>query len=76
MNKDDVIVLSELVEIIRKNGTITKGKLWKNSRIGIWKFKEIVKYLPDTYEDIIYSRKNKTYTSRHSLSLFTKEDVK
>ena len=76
MNKDDVIVLNELAEMIRKNGAISKRTLYKNSKIGIWKFKEIIQYLPEVFDDIHYNRKKQTYTSRHSLSLFTQEDAK
>ena len=75
MNKDDVIALNELVEIIRKNGSIHKSMLYKNSKLGIWKFKELVKYIPALYTDIIYSRGKNTYTSRHSLSLFNEDKL-
>ena len=76
MNKDDIVSLNELAEIIRKHGAISKGMLYRNSKIGIWKFKELVKFLPEVYDDIRYNRKKLSYNTTHSLSLFTQESMK
>jgi len=76
MNKEDMLILSKLAELIRQEGSITKGMLYKNSNLSMWKFKEIKQYLPDLFEDIIYDRKKQRYTSQLSLSFFTKEAEK
>jgi len=77
MNVHDIRLLSELAETIRKEGAISKGMLWKNSKLGIFKFEKIYHYIPVIYEDIIYDRKKKKFTCMSaSLSLFTEENMK
>ena len=77
MNKNDVIALGDLVEIIRKEGSITKGMLYKKSNLSIWKYKELRPYLVELFEDIKYDRKKLRYISISCpLSLFSQEDMK
>jgi len=73
MNKDDVSILNDLANVIRKHGSISKGMLWKNSKLGIYEYDKIRPYLSVVYEDIRYNRKKQTYTCSLSLSLFTQE---
>ncbi len=77
MKKNDIDPLGNLAEIIRKEGSITKGMLYKNSKLGIWEFKEYCRYLTDVYTDIIYDKKRKKFISETlSLSLFVQEAEK
>ena len=77
MNRHDIALLSSLAEIIRKEGAITKGNLWKNSNLGIFKYEKIYSYIPVIYKDIIYDRKKKKFTcASASLSLFIQEAEK
>lgn len=77
MQKADVKNLSELAEIIRKHGAITKTKLWKNSSLSIWEIEKIKHYIPEMFSDIIYDKKKSMFISRLvSLSLFTEEEMK
>ena len=77
MKKNDIDPLNNLCEIIRKEGSITKGRLYKESKLGIWVFEKVVKYIPDVYDDIIYDKKSKKFIARSvSLSLFIQEAEK
>ena len=76
MNTDDMKVLSNLADIIRKSGSITSVELWKKTDLSIWQFEKIKKYIPELFDDIELDRKRKSYTSRNSLSLFSVEELK
>lgn len=76
MNKDDMIILNEMAEIIRKNGVITQTELWKQTKLSIWQFDKIKKFIPQIFEDIQYNRKKQSFISQSSLSLFSKEELK
>ena len=76
MNKDDMIILNELADIIRKNGSISKTELWKKTSLSIWQFDKIKQYLPELFDDIEFNRKKKAFVAQKSLSLFFSEDMK
>lgn len=69
MNKDDVKVLNSLAKMIRKEGSVTKGNLYKNCNLSISKFDKIKSYLPTVFEDIVYDIKTQTFTSSLGVSL-------
>ena len=73
LNRDDIADLNGLAEIIRKDGAITKGMLYKKSKVNIWRFRELVRFLPDVYDDISYDRKHTSFITLHSHTLFSKE---
>jgi len=70
MNQDDIAYLNELVDIIRNDESISKGMLYKKCKIGIWKFKELTRYLPDLYTDIHYDKKKQVYTTLSHTPMF------
>ena len=76
MNRDDMTVLNELADVIRKNGSIKKTNLWKLTTLSIWQFDKLKQYIPATFEDIEYNRKKQTFTSRNNMSLFSKENLR
>ena len=74
MRRLDIVRLNVLAELIRKNGAITKGTLWKNCNLSISTFEKLKPYIVRTYEDIIYDRKKQMFICRTKfLSLFIQE---
>ena len=76
MNRDDMEILNEIADIIRKNGSIKKTELWKLTTISFWKFEKIKQYIPAAFDDIKYDRKHQKYISRNNISQFVDEDLK
>ena len=64
LNRDDIADLNGLAEIIRKDGAITKGMLYKKCNLNIWRFRELARFLPDVYDDIIYDERHMKFISQ------------
>jgi len=73
LNRDDIADLNGLAEIIRKDGAITKGMLYKKCNMNIYRFRELVRYIPDVYNDIHYDRKHLSFITTHTHTLFSRE---
>jgi len=77
MRRLDIVRLNVLAELIRKNGAITKGNLWKNCNLSISTYNKIRPFITETYDDIIYDRKKQMFICRAKfLSLFIQEAEK
>jgi len=69
-----MISLSALAELIRKEGSITKGNLYKNCKLSYSVFYKLCPLIDDVFEDIMFDRIKQKFTCRNiSLSLFFRE---
>ena len=76
MNRDDMTILNEVADIIRKNGSIKKTELWKLTTLSIWQFDKLKQYIPATFEDIEYHRKKQSFESRNNMTLSSKVNLR